>query len=31
MAQSVGAIALDIVMGQNTVSSVARQAMQDVR
>lgn len=31
MAQSVGAIALDIVMGQNTVSGVARQAMQDVR
>lgn len=31
MAQSVGAIALDIVMGQNTVSGVARQAMQDVQ
>ena len=31
MAQSVGAIALDIVMGQNTVTGVARQAMADVQ
>lgn len=31
MAQSVGAIALDIVMGKNTVSSVAKQAMADVQ
>lgn len=31
MAQSVGAIALDIVMGNNTVSGVARQAMADVQ
>ena len=27
MAQSVGAVALDIVMGKNTVSNVAKQAM----
>lgn len=31
MAQSVGEIALDIVMGKNTVSSVAKQAMTDVQ
>ena len=31
MAQSVGAVALDIVMGKNTVSSVVGQAMQDVQ
>jgi len=31
MAQSVGAVALDIVMGKNTVSGVAKQAIQDVQ
>ena len=31
MAQSVGAVALDIVMGKNTVSNVAKQAIQDVQ
>lgn len=31
MAQSVGAVALDIVMGKNTVSSVVGQAMRDVQ
>ncbi len=31
MAQSVGAVALDIVMGKNTVSGVAKQAMADVQ
>ena len=31
MAQSVGAVALDIVMGKNTVSSVAKQAIADVK
>lgn len=31
MAQSVGAIALDIVMGKNTVSGVAKQAIADVQ
>ena len=31
MAQSVGEIALDIVMGKNTVSSVAKQAIADVQ
>lgn len=31
MAQSVGAVALDIVMGKNTVSGVAKQAMSDVQ
>ena len=31
MAQSVGAVALDIVMGKNTVSSVAKQAIADVQ
>lgn len=31
MAQSVGAVALDIVMGKNTVSGVARQAISDVQ
>ena len=31
MAQSVGAVALDIVMGNNTVSNVAKQAIQDVQ
>ena len=30
MAQSVGAVALDIVMGKNTVSGVVKQAMNDV-
>ena len=31
MAQSVGAVALDIVMGKNTVSGVAKQAIADVQ
>lgn len=31
MAQSVGAVALDIVMGKNTVSGVAKQAISDVK
>ena len=31
MSQSVGAVALDIVMGKNTVSGVAKQAMADVQ
>lgn len=31
MAQSVGAVALDIVMGKNTVSGVAKQAIADVK
>ena len=31
MAQSVGAVALDIVMGKNTVSGVAKQAIQEVQ
>ena len=31
MEQSVGAVALDIVMGKNTVSNVAKQAIQDVQ
>ena len=31
MAQSVGAVALDIVMGKNTVSGVAKQAISDVQ
>ena len=31
MAQSVGAVALDIVMGKNTVSNVAKQAIQEVQ
>lgn len=31
MAQSVGAVALDIIMGKNTVSGVAKQAIADVQ
>lgn len=31
MAQSIGAVALDIVMGKNTVSGVAKQAIADVQ